>query len=226
MKMEEKEIDINGHIVRLYWLNTEDFSDGDFQYYYKKLSPVRRQKADGYRFIKDKRLSVGAGVLLDKGLSYYGLEEADVELSYNENGKPFLPAFPEIHFNLSHSETMVFTVFADTEAGCDIEKTRPADLSVARRFFCAGEYNYIAGQKSEKKQQEAFCRLWTLKESFVKAEGTGLLIPLNSFEIKVNIKDCRNSNLDIKILQNIDNAQYYFWSYMDDGYGAAVCLKV
>ena len=117
MKITEKEIEINQHIVRLYWLNTENFSDGIYQDYYKKLSPARRNKTDNYHFAEDKRLSVGAGALLDKGLSYYGLKEADVQLSYNGNGKPFLPDFPEIHFNLSHSGTIVFAIFTDTEAG-------------------------------------------------------------------------------------------------------------
>lgn len=233
--MKEKEIIINGHIVRLYWLNTENFSDEVFQYYYNMLSPARRSRADGYRFKKDKQLSVGAGILLSKGLSYYGLDEADVQLSYNENGKPFLLDFPEIHFNLSHSETMVFAVFTDTRAGCDIEKIKQADLGVARRFFCPGEYNYIAGQKNEKEQQEAFCQLWTLKESFIKAAGAGLAIPLNSFEIKISKKDAAqvnitknslgNNNLDITISQNTDNLQYYFQGYMENGYCAAVCLQ-
>lgn len=234
MKITEKEIKINQHIVRLYWLNTEDLSNGIYQEYYKKLSPARRNKTDNYHFIKDKCLSVGAGALLDKGLSCYGLKEADVQLSYNENGKPFLPDFPEIHFNLSHSGTIVFAIFTDTEAGCDIEKIKPADLRVARRFFCDREYRYVAGQKSETGQQEAFFRLWTLKESFVKATGAGLLIPLNSFEIKIMPGDCRNgimennlinNNMDIQVQQNIDTAQYYFQSYMENGYCAAVCLQ-
>ncbi len=234
MKITEKEIEINQHIVKLYWLNTENFSDGIYQDYYKKLSPARRNKTDNYHFAEDKRLSVGAGALLDKGLSYYGLKEADVQLSYNGNGKPFLPDFPEIHFNLSHSGTIVFAIFTDTEAGCDIEKIKPADLRVARRFFCDGEYRYVAGQKSETGQQEAFFRLWTLKESFVKAAGAGLLIPLNSFEIKIMPGDCSNyilenntinNNPGIKILQNTDSAKYYFRSYMENGYCAAVCLR-
>lgn len=239
MKITEKEIEINQHIVRLYWLNTENFSDGIYQDYYKKLSPARRNKTDNYHFTEDKRLSVGAGALLDKGLSYYGLKEADVKVSYNKNGKPFLTDFPEIHFNLSHSGTMVFAIFTDTEAGCDIEKIKPADLRVARRFFCDGEYRYVAGQKSERGQQEAFFRLWTLKESFVKATGAGLLIPLNSFEIKIMPGDgsnyilenntvnnnAINNNPGIKILQNTDSAEYYFQSYMGNGYCAAVCLR-
>ncbi|MCI9077977.1 MAG: 4'-phosphopantetheinyl transferase superfamily protein [Lachnospiraceae bacterium] len=235
MRITEKETGISGHIIRLYWLNTEDFTDEMFWDYYKKLSSARRQKTDKYRFANDRQLSVGAGILLDKGLSYYGLEEAGVQLSYNENGKPFLPDFPEIHFNLSHSEKMVFAIFTDTEAGCDIEKIKPANLGVARRFFCASEYGYIAGQKNKTEKQEAFYRLWTLKESFVKSTGTGLLIPLNSFEIKFGPDICMdyimednfaNNNLDIKIFQNIDNAKYYFQSYIDNGYCASVCLRV
>ena len=117
---------------------------------------------------------------------------------------------------------------------CALPILKPADLRVARRFFCDGEYRYVAGQKSETGQQEAFFRLWTLKESFVKAAGAGLLIPLNSFEIKIMPGDCSNyilenntinNNPGIKILQNTDSAKYCFRSYMENGYCAAVCLR-
>ena len=48
-----------GRLLYKHRLNTENFSDGIYQDYYKKLSPARRNKTDNYHFAEDKRLSVG-----------------------------------------------------------------------------------------------------------------------------------------------------------------------
>ena len=60
-----------------------------------------------------------------------------------------------------------------------------ADLTLAEEFLTKGEYDYIIGQKTKNKRDEAFYRIWMLKESFVKAVGSGLMLPFNSFEIKI-----------------------------------------
>ncbi|MCC8065877.1 MAG: 4'-phosphopantetheinyl transferase superfamily protein [Clostridiales bacterium] len=72
-------------------------------------------------------------------------------------------------------------VFAETEIGCDIEyKKRPND-KLARRFFCPEEYEWLTRPQSQAEKKDRFYRLWTLKESFLKATGLGLYLPLDSF---------------------------------------------
>jgi len=204
--------------LRLYIMDTQWFADSTYyQECYHQLSAFRRAKIDKYHFLKDKKLSLGAGLLLDSGLREYGLREADVRIELKENGKPYLPDYPQIHFNLTHSENMVLAVFADTEVGCDIEYTKEADLELAKRFFCPEEYEFIAGMKGEKKDN-AFFQLWTLKESFLKATGMGLALPLNAFELYM-------SGGKIKVRQDYDEFGYGIRQYNFGKYWAAVCIQ-
>ena len=103
---------------QIYKLNTEILEDSEtFLGFYEKLSEKRRQKIDSYRMKKDKMLSLGAGILIDKGLENFGLREASVRIAEGTYGKPYFPDYPDIHFNVSHSEKMVIAVFADIEVG-------------------------------------------------------------------------------------------------------------
>lgn len=211
---------IKEYAAKLYQMDIKELANETcFKKYYEQLSYVRRSKIDSYRFLQDKKLSLGAGILLDRGFSDYGLREASVAIIYGENGKPYLQDYSDIYFNLSHSEQMVAAVFANVEVGCDIEKVQQADLDVARQCFCPGEYDYIAGQSGEKAYNEAFYRLWTLKESFVKAVGLGLSLPLNSFEVKIAPNDC------IIVCQSVDNYNYDFKEYRFGDYCVALCFR-
>ncbi len=204
----------------VYRMDVRELEDKDlFSRCYKRLSDERRKKIDSYLFGRDKRLSLGAGILLDKGLSAYGLREREVSISYGKNGKPRLSGNSHIHFNLSHSGEMALAVFADREVGCDIEKVQKADLSLAEEFFTKGEYDYIVGQKAKDKRDEAFYRLWTLKESFLKALGSGLALSLDSFEVKI-MEDGK-----IDLIQNVDRRKYYFKEYRFEEYCGAVCFQ-
>ena len=59
-------------------------------------------------------------------------------------------------------------------------------FSVMNRQFTEQEWTFIHGDmKSEEKQLERFFRNWTLKESYVKAIGTGLNLDLRSLNFKI-----------------------------------------
>ncbi|MDE5932051.1 MAG: hypothetical protein K2H40_06150, partial [Lachnospiraceae bacterium] len=104
----------------LYWMNTKKLeNEACFLKYYETLSPTRRKKVDSCLQMKDKRLSLATGILMDRGLAAYGLCERNAAVIYGENGKPRLPQYPHIHFSLSHSGSRAMAVFADVETGCD-----------------------------------------------------------------------------------------------------------
>ena len=201
-------------MTKIYTFNTVVLNDDAlFDEYFRQASPYRRGKIEALRFRKDKNLSLGAAAAMDMGLGEYGLRERDMQYCKNQCGKPCFAEHPEIYFNISHSETMALAVFSDRPVGCDIEKIREANFKLAERFLCPEENRYIL---SEADPELAFWRVWTLKESFLKALGTGIGTPMNSFCIKL-------TEAGAEVIQTIDENEYSFTEYMKDGYRIAVC---
>ena len=171
-------------MIKLYYTDIGPLEDKKlFQHYYEQMSEYRRAKTDRFHHDKDRRLCLAAGILTDTGLRGYGLREADMNWEVTEQGKPFLRNEPGIFFSLSHSGTKAIACFSDVELGCDIEMVRDIDLEIAKRFFHENEYAEIWKAAAQDEKTEMFFRLWTLKESYIKATGQGLSMPLNSFEI-------------------------------------------
>jgi 4'-phosphopantetheinyl transferase len=105
----------------------------------------------------------------------------------NEFGKPRLAGNGHVHFNLSHCEERAVLAISDAaEVGIDLERERPLEhADLAKRYFHPNEVVAIAASCDEAEQRRAFFLVWTLKEAVVKALGTGLSTPLDSFEVAI-----------------------------------------
>ena len=86
-----------------------------------RVSAHRRRKALSYRFAKDRRTSLLAGLLLDELLGDYGLRERDMTYVEGELGKPLFAERPRLHFSLAHSENMAVASLSLVPVGADIE---------------------------------------------------------------------------------------------------------
>ena len=145
------------------------------------VSEQRREKIARLRAEGARRLSLGAALLLDRLLLDADLPPAGA-FAFGEQGKPYLPDRPGVHFSLSHSGNWVLCALSEAELGCDVEGPRRCDLALARRFFHPDETDRLFSLP-QREQDAAFVRLWTLKESYVKAVGLGLSLPLDAFRI-------------------------------------------
>ncbi len=117
-----------------------------------------------------------------------GISPEKFRFIFNRHGKPELkPGITRqnIRFSLSHAGNMVgLGVVLDHDLGVDVEdKKRRVNKGVAQRFFSPEEIRQVMpGDNPEASfQKEVFLAIWTLKESYIKARGRGLSIPLNSF---------------------------------------------
>ena len=138
----------------------------------------RRQRVLRYRFEKDRRLCLGAGLLAAYALRRAGA--ADLRLSCSEYGKPMLASSPDICFNLSHSGTLAVCAVSDRPVGVDVEALAAFSPEVASACFRPDELAWLERQAD---RDLAFTRLWTRKESRLKHLGTGLSLPANSFSV-------------------------------------------
>jgi 4'-phosphopantetheinyl transferase len=110
------------------------------------------------------------------------------ELIFESNafGKPSLVlpgSSAKLEFNLSHTEGIcVVALSRFSRVGCDVESLRQPDLEVdiARNFFTPEESAEILTHPPAQ-QIERLLTYWTLKEAYIKAEGQGLSMGLDTF---------------------------------------------
>lgn len=200
---------------KVYIARTDALNDEKvFKRLYNAVSEERRRKADRFVQKRDKMLSIGAEILLKRALFDCGIE--DFSLKYGESGKPYL-ADNAVFFNLSHSENTVICAVSEREIGVDAEKVGEVDLEIARRFFHRDEFELLENLPTNEEKREMFFRLWTLKESFVKALGKGILTPLDSFCIELG-------KGEISVRQNVTSHKYFFKEYeLGDGFKYSAC---
>lgn len=133
--------------------------------------------------------------------SYLGhADPRDVAFAYGPHGKPKLeknhsaPLGVRLRFNLAHSGGFALFAFALAhEVGIDVEQHHLlSDMhSVMRSCFATGEREGISALSSSAEQHDAFFRCWTRKEAVLKALGSGLAKPLDSFEVSIKEEDPR-----------------------------------
>lgn len=139
---------------------------------------------------------VSAHLLLRQTLSEFAdIAPADWRFDKAVHGKPFTMQAP-LHFNLSHTRGMVaVAVSSSREVGIDIEKIVPhrADAIIARQMFAACEF---ALWQSARGPVEAFFHIWTLKEAVMKATGLGMALPLQDFNVTLDLPQFVHTRVD------------------------------
>lgn len=143
----------------------------DLQQALTEVSAQRREKALSYKFEAGQRQSVAAYRLLQRALQEeYGITEP-LELDFSEHGKPYLKAYPDIHFSLSHCRQAVACVVSDSPVGIDIESIRSYKPMLAAYVLSEADLQEV--MQAERPDVE-FIKRWTQKESFVKLTGQGI----------------------------------------------------
>ena len=98
------------------------------------VSGYRRKKALAFRFEKDRRTSLLAGLLLDELLADCGLRERDMTYEVGEFGKPTLVGFENLHFSLAHSTGMAAGALSNAPIGVDVERLPGFPHNVAEPY--------------------------------------------------------------------------------------------
>ena len=194
-------------LYSIHELSVPDF----YQEKLKIISPVRQAKIKRLSTQKAKMQSLGAGLVIQAGLSETAFTESDI--TYTE-GKPAILEPYAPHFNISHSEQWILGAFDVFEVGVDLQAFRPVNLKLATRFFHPDEIRALSKQTNSLAAQHYFIQLWTIKESIVKAKGAGLSFPLNQFYV--------HPQMDYVV---IDRKSWYFKLFEFSNYQCCVCSE-
>lgn len=205
-------------MTELYIANTAPLNgDACFAALLNTVRPERRARVERIRRAEEQRRSLCAELLLQRVLCTKGITEYTVALGVH--GKPYLVGHEDLFFNLSHAGKYVLCAISDKEIGCDIEGIDPSiDLAVADRFFAPEESAWIRAAEARKEQVDRFFRLWTLKESLMKATGQGFSLSPRSFSFAMeNTSPTLHSPAQ-------EHASFAFAElFAPDGYRASVC---
>jgi len=129
------------------------------------------------------RWGAGRGFLREVLSGALGCAPSAVKFNYGAHGKPRLAGSP-LRFNISHSGALAVIALAPVEVGVDVELPRPRRSdAIARRFYTPGEIERLFAEGDPQRRADAFFRLWTCKEAFLKATGEGLSRSTRSYEI-------------------------------------------
>lgn len=105
-----------------------------------------------------------------------------IDLVRDAHGRPRLAQAHGGDVSWSHSGgglVMAFTRGATVGVDLEREQPRPRALVLARRYFTAGEADWLQAQSGEAARSLAFVRLWCAKEAVLKAHGRGLAFGLD-----------------------------------------------
>lgn len=174
------------------------------------------------RFVREKdayRTLLGEVLIRSIVCQKLNKKNKEIYFIFNEYKKPYLHNHSSFFFNISHSGDWVVCVIDQMEIGIDIEKIQSIDLELANSFFSLKEYNLLISITNYRQKLDFFYELWTLKESYIKAIGKGLSIPLDSFSI---IKDTSQFQLESQYFSE----NWYFKQYeIDQQHKLSICAK-
>jgi 4'-phosphopantetheinyl transferase len=141
----------------------------------------------------------------------------DVSVRRNSVGRPV--ADPPADVSLSHGGGWVAAAGSRCgRVGVDVEGSRAVSPALARRCLSTAELTWLGQARDAHGRRERFLRLWTAKEAYLKAVGTGLAADPRSFTV-----DC---TVDPPRLTHADEPCWRFRSFTPaEGVRVTLCLE-
>lgn len=152
------------------------------------LDESERQRCRRFYFVGDQaRFAVCHANMRRILAGYLDLTPVAVRYQIAEYGKPALASDmrSDIRFNLSHCKSLAALAIArGIEVGVDVEDVRPIEPAVAESHFSPRELLDLSTLEGAG-WTNGFYRCWTRKEAILKAEGAGLRVRLDAFDVSV-----------------------------------------
>ncbi len=172
------------------WAWSLEATGADLRAHEVLLDSVELQRMHAFYFAPDRARYALAHANLRRILgAYLKLPAESLRFHANRFGKPELAEngpSPALTFNLSHSKSIaLLAVSRGGPVGADVEDVRPIEPEVAAAHFSASELADLGALHGDA-WLAGFYRCWTRKEAVLKAEGVGLNLALDGFDVSLS----------------------------------------
>jgi len=221
--------------IHLWFTKPQNIRQTDLLKRYKKLlteDETLRQKS--YIFPKKRHNELITRAFVRNLLScYVNIHPAHWQFKTGIQGKPeIINAMLPLRFNISHSDDLIIcAITLNDDIGCDVEMINRncRFLSIAKDNFSKKEFSDLLNLP-ENQQCSRFFDYWTLKESYIKARGLGLSLPLKDFSFQIGSSRLRQLNENIQLgfhTKCFDNPQHWrsWLFYPNEKHRVAVSIK-
>jgi 4'-phosphopantetheinyl transferase len=211
--------------IDVWYRITERLSDAEVERAFELLSLDERARFDRFVIRRDRRDFAAAHALLRSALATHsGLLPSSLIFLNDCRGKPFLASGqPKYEFNIAHTTGLVACALTKTgNVGIDVESVDRVVNSeeIALRYFSEREVLALRECKGVE-HRTRFIELWTLKEAYLKAIGTGLSDRLNDFSFEL----IGSSGLRFNSLSGTGHANWHFALFApSEGHRMAVAI--
>ena len=117
------------------------------------------------------RMRIGSALAAYMLKQYMNVPFTKQVFTENPQGKPFLVGYPNVHFNISHSEKYVVCAVSDRPVGIDVEERTAYNPKIAKRVFSPAVQEKIATSSDK---DMTFTQCWVENEANLKRIGCGL----------------------------------------------------
>lgn len=199
--------------------------------YHKLMTEAERAQMVRFYFENDRRRYLVTRALVRSTLSRYaGVPAAHWQFVNNAYGRPAIAGLHgdacELSFNISHTRSLIaLAITRNVAVGVDVENVvaRAAPVEIADSYFSAQETAALTALERAH-QQLRFFEYWTFKESYIKARGMGLSIPLDKFTFSYPSPTSVALSIDAEL--GDDAGRWLFWQLRPDpDYLLAICVE-
>ncbi len=207
---------LNSNEIHLWFAFPDEIQDIKLLSVYEKfMNQEERIQHQRFRFNQHRHQYLITRALVRTTLSHYtNIKPQHWYFSKNDYGRPEIivsEGIPPLRFNLSHTEGLIVcAVVLKQDIGVDVEsiERKGSLMEIAKRFFSYQEVQALYAL-SEEQRQDRFFEYWTLKESYIKARGMGLSLPLKYFSFDIVADQFLQISFEPEWYD--DPSQWQFW---------------
>ena len=202
-----------------------------YSLYRELLNVAEKKQEQRFYFARDRRRYLVTRALVRTVLSrYISIHHSEWMFSTNTYGRPEIvnpqARAEHLSFNISHTHSLIVLGVTKCRAlGVDVENVCARDMSIetTKRYFAPHEVAVLTAAPSHQ-QKYRFFEYWTFKESYIKARGMGLSLPLDKFSFHYPDQRAVRIEIDPELTDN--SARWQFWQFQPTPeYLVAICAE-